>query len=100
MNGTLRVARRCRGIIMQNFIGTFAVDRMGVGMAARMAGKWSWISAVSELLKWAVRRRDARCCPCRPHVMVQNRPFGSVRLDFSAIRQSCRVGVDGKERDA
>jgi heavy metal translocating P-type ATPase len=30
---TLRVARRCRGIIMQNFIGTLAVDSVGVGMA-------------------------------------------------------------------
>ena len=31
---TLRIARRCRGIIMQNFIGTLAVDSVGVGMAA------------------------------------------------------------------
>jgi len=31
---TLRVARRCRGIIMQNFVGTLAVDTVGVGMAA------------------------------------------------------------------
>jgi heavy metal translocating P-type ATPase len=31
---TLRVARRCRGIIMQNFVGTLAVDSIGVGMAA------------------------------------------------------------------
>jgi heavy metal translocating P-type ATPase len=31
---TLRVARRCRGIIMQNFVGTLAVDSVGVGMAA------------------------------------------------------------------
>lgn len=31
---TLRVARRCRGIIMQNFVGTLVVDRVGVGMAA------------------------------------------------------------------
>ena len=31
---TLRVARRCRGIIMQNFVGTLLVDSMGVGMAA------------------------------------------------------------------
>ena len=31
---TLHVARRCRGIIMQNFIGTLAVDSVGVGMAA------------------------------------------------------------------
>jgi heavy metal translocating P-type ATPase len=31
---TLRVARRCRGIIMQNFIGTLVVDSVGVGMAA------------------------------------------------------------------
>jgi heavy metal translocating P-type ATPase len=31
---TLRVARRCRGIIMQNFVGTLAVDSAGVGMAA------------------------------------------------------------------
>jgi heavy metal translocating P-type ATPase len=32
--GTLRVARRCRRIIMQNFVGTLAVDSVGVGMAA------------------------------------------------------------------
>jgi heavy metal translocating P-type ATPase len=32
--GTLRVARRCRGIIMQNFVGTLVVDSIGVGMAA------------------------------------------------------------------
>jgi heavy metal translocating P-type ATPase len=31
---TLRVARRCRGIVMQNFVGTLVVDSIGVGMAA------------------------------------------------------------------
>lgn len=31
---TLRVARRCRVIIMQNFVGTLVVDSVGVGMAA------------------------------------------------------------------
>jgi cation transport ATPase len=31
---TLRIARRCRGIIMQNFAGTLVVDTIGVGMAA------------------------------------------------------------------
>jgi len=31
---TLRIARRCRGIIMQNFVGTLVVDSLGVGMAA------------------------------------------------------------------
>jgi Cd2+/Zn2+-exporting ATPase/Cu+-exporting ATPase len=31
---TLRIARRCQGIIMQNFVGTLAVDSVGVGMAA------------------------------------------------------------------
>jgi Cd2+/Zn2+-exporting ATPase/Cu+-exporting ATPase len=31
---TLRIARSCRGIIMQNFVGTLAVDSVGVGMAA------------------------------------------------------------------
>jgi len=31
---TLRVARRCRRIIMQNFVGTLVVDGIGVGMAA------------------------------------------------------------------
>lgn len=31
---TLRVARRCRKIIMQNFVGTLVVDSIGVGMAA------------------------------------------------------------------
>ena len=31
---TLRVARRCRGIIMQNFVGTLVVDSVGVGIAA------------------------------------------------------------------
>ncbi len=31
---TLRIARRCRGIIMQNFAGTLVVDSIGVGMAA------------------------------------------------------------------
>jgi heavy metal translocating P-type ATPase len=31
---TLRMARRCRGIIMQNFVGTLVVDSIGVGMAA------------------------------------------------------------------
>jgi heavy metal translocating P-type ATPase len=30
----LRIARRCRGIIMQNFAGTLIVDTIGVGMAA------------------------------------------------------------------
>jgi heavy metal translocating P-type ATPase len=30
----LRVARRCRGIIMQNFVGTLVVDSIGVGLAA------------------------------------------------------------------
>jgi heavy metal translocating P-type ATPase len=31
---TLRIARRCRGIVMQNFVGTLVVDSIGVGMAA------------------------------------------------------------------
>jgi P-type E1-E2 ATPase len=31
---TLRVARGCRGIIMLNFVGTLAVDSVGVGLAA------------------------------------------------------------------
>jgi P-type E1-E2 ATPase len=31
---TLRVAPRCHGIIMQNFVGTLVVDSIGVGMAA------------------------------------------------------------------
>ncbi len=31
---TLRVARRCRGIILQNFVGTLVVDSIGVGLAA------------------------------------------------------------------
>lgn len=31
---TLRIARRCRGVIMQNFVGTLVVDSIGVGMAA------------------------------------------------------------------
>jgi len=31
---TLRIARRCRGIIMQNFVGTLVVDSIGVGMAS------------------------------------------------------------------
>jgi len=31
---TVRLARRCRGIIMQNFVGTLVVDSIGVGMAA------------------------------------------------------------------
>ena len=31
---TLRVARRCRAIILQNFVGTLVVDSIGVGMAA------------------------------------------------------------------
>jgi heavy metal translocating P-type ATPase len=31
---TLRIARRCRAIIMQNFVGTLVVDSVGVGMAA------------------------------------------------------------------
>jgi len=30
----LRVSRRCRSIIMQNFTGTLVVDSVGVGMAA------------------------------------------------------------------
>jgi heavy metal translocating P-type ATPase len=30
----LRIARRCRGVIMQNFTGTLLVDSIGVGMAA------------------------------------------------------------------
>jgi heavy metal translocating P-type ATPase len=31
---TIRIARRCRGIIMQNFVGTVLVDSVGVGLAA------------------------------------------------------------------
>jgi heavy metal translocating P-type ATPase len=31
---TLRVARRCRAIIMQNFAGTLVVDSVGIGMAS------------------------------------------------------------------
>ena len=30
----LRIARRCHGVIMQNFAGTLVVDSIGVGMAA------------------------------------------------------------------
>jgi|RhiMetdeSRZDD1v2_1073273.scaffolds.fasta_scaffold110797_2 P-type Cu+ transporter len=32
--GTLRIARQCRQIILQNFVGTLLVDSIGVGMAA------------------------------------------------------------------
>jgi P-type E1-E2 ATPase len=31
---TIKIARRCRRIIMQNFQGTLAVDSIGVGLAA------------------------------------------------------------------
>jgi heavy metal translocating P-type ATPase len=31
---TLKLARHCRGIILQNFVGTLVVDSVGVGMAA------------------------------------------------------------------
>ena len=31
---TMRVARGCRGITMLNFVGTLAVDSVGVGLAA------------------------------------------------------------------
>jgi Cd2+/Zn2+-exporting ATPase/Cu+-exporting ATPase len=31
---TLRIGRRCRGIILANFVGTLLVDGIGVGMAA------------------------------------------------------------------
>jgi heavy metal translocating P-type ATPase len=31
---TLRIARRCRRIIMQNFVGTLLVDSAGIGLAA------------------------------------------------------------------
>ena len=31
---TLRIARRCRRIIWQNFVGTLVVDGVGVGLAA------------------------------------------------------------------
>jgi P-type E1-E2 ATPase len=31
---TLRIARRCRRTIMQNFVGTLVVDSIGVGLAA------------------------------------------------------------------
>jgi Cd2+/Zn2+-exporting ATPase/Cu+-exporting ATPase len=31
---TLRIARRCRRIILENFIGTLAIDGVGVGLAA------------------------------------------------------------------
>jgi P-type E1-E2 ATPase len=31
---TLRIARRCRRTILQNFVGTLVVDSVGVGMAA------------------------------------------------------------------
>ena len=31
---TIKIARRCRRIIMQNFLGTLIVDSIGVGMAA------------------------------------------------------------------
>jgi heavy metal translocating P-type ATPase len=31
---TVRIARRCRGIIRQNFIGTLLVDSLGMGLAA------------------------------------------------------------------
>lgn len=30
----IRIARRCRGVIRQNFIGTLTVDALGVGLAA------------------------------------------------------------------
>jgi P-type E1-E2 ATPase len=32
--GVLKIARRCHAIIMANFIGTLAVDSVGVGLAA------------------------------------------------------------------
>ena len=34
LRDALRIARRCRGIIMQNFYGTLIVDLFGIGLAA------------------------------------------------------------------
>jgi cation transport ATPase len=34
LRDALRIARRCRGIIMQNFYGTLIVDLAGIGLAA------------------------------------------------------------------
>jgi len=31
---TVRIARRCRAIIFQNFYGTLIVDSIGIGLAA------------------------------------------------------------------
>jgi cation transport ATPase len=31
---TIKISRRCRSIIMQNFSGTLAVDSVGMGLAA------------------------------------------------------------------
>jgi heavy metal translocating P-type ATPase len=31
---TIRIARKCRGVIMQNFFGTLIIDTVGIGLAA------------------------------------------------------------------
>jgi Cd2+/Zn2+-exporting ATPase/Cu+-exporting ATPase len=51
--GILKIVRRCRSIIMANFIGTLAVDSVGVGLAAfglLNPVLAAWIHVSSELL--------------------------------------------------
>jgi len=68
---TVRVARRCRGIIRFNFAGTLAVDALGVGLAAfgylnpllatfiHVASELTFILNSARLLPPTFRARDA-----------------------------------------
>jgi P-type E1-E2 ATPase len=49
---TLRVARRCHGIIMQNFLGTLLTDSIGVALAAfGFLIQW-WSPSFASPLNW------------------------------------------------
>ena len=91
---TLRIARRCRGIIMQNFAGTLAVDSVGVGMAAfgflnpLLAAIIHVVSELTFILNST--QAAARAFPCRkvsPKFAAESGhwPYGVLRWRHSAI---------------
>jgi heavy metal translocating P-type ATPase len=80
---TLRVARRCRRIIWQNFVGTLAVDGVGVGLAAfgMLNPLFAAFIHVSSELAFILNSTRLLAAPSGPD--SSSLPFTEARADFA-----------------
>jgi hypothetical protein len=101
---TIRISRRCRRIIMQNFGGTLAVDSVGVGLAAfgflnplfaafiHVVSELTFILNSARLLPRAYRKASEinRTVP-KPHAQLlgtfdTSDPSGEFRAEQASVR--------------